>query len=658
MKETFYDYVKVPELVVKLKEFGYDLDEEWVYWSLPYSSMGRSGYLKDGEIPDCYYHSVKETVKILDDLKECNIVARLRERGYEVEEAWIKHFPRKKEKDKYYYDIEIIVALLNSISHHNLQAKLEERGYKMDKEAIYDIYLNSPSQYNSTKYEFKIFDLDKVIQYIQAPKEKDLQRLLKERGYDLDNDYITHLQDKYLGHDSETGYTCIKIDPIIQYINSVNEYNLPSKLKERGYDIDATDLSAISEERDLSSYNNFFEEYDLEKVIAFLDENPPQNIMKIMEKKTDERGTTNLFGDSPKDFFSESSNGYSHFPIMKWYAEKFNTIPDICFTGVVSTFSLLDDYATKIKWYFKALVYDEHISDCHSHKVLRSFSAENKRENITEALIELEEGYYLLLFEGHHNYENCEMYANSCIFYKEGKHDISYLLRYLADQYVVHTERGSLGLLFHDHNGFNTVDFKIPQPEIDFNLHYNKGFKEVHNTILTALNRGKGKGLVLLHGKPGTGKTSYIRYLINSVSKNKIFVPPNLTEVLSDPGFIPFLISNPDCILFVEDAENVLRSREDHQNNQAVSNVLNITDGLLSDCLNIQIVATFNTNLKNVDPALLRKGRLIAQYEFDELAPERAEKLADHLKVWLDNTSHLTLADIYATKAAQQPLDD
>ena len=155
---------------------------------------------------------------------------------------------------------------------------------------------------------------------------------------------------------------------------------------------------------------------------------------------------------------------------------------------------------------------------------------------------------------------------------------------------------------------------------------------------------------MLLHGKPGTGKTTYIRYLINKINKNKIFVPPNLTELLSDPGFIPFLMENPNSILFVEDAENVLRSREDGHHNQAVSNVLNITDGLLSDCLNIQIVATFNTNIKNIDPALLRKGRLIAQYEFKPLVPERAEKLADSLKIWLDDIDNLTVADIYAAK--------
>ena len=219
---------------------------------------------------------------------------------------------------------------------------------------------------------------------------------------------------------------------------------------------------------------------------------------------------------------------------------------------------------------------------------------------------------------------------------------------------MVHYDTGTLGLLYFNAGEFQTSEFNIPEPELNLNLHYNNGFSKVHDTIYDALSTENGKGLVLLHGKPGTGKTTYIRYLINQIDKNKIFIPPNLTELLADPGFIPFLMSNKDCVLFIEDAENVLRSREDGSNNQAVSNILNITDGLLSDCLNIQIVATFNTNLKNIDSALLRKGRLIAQYEFNELQPERAEELADSMKVWLEDTRGLTLADIYAIKAKQQ----
>ena len=46
------------------------------------------------------------------------------------------------------------------------------------------------------------------------------------------------------------------------------------------------------------------------------------------------------------------------------------------------------------------------------------------------------------------------------------------------------------------------------------------------------------KGLVLLHGLPGTGKTSYIRYLIRQLDKEVIFIPPNMAYALTNPDFI------------------------------------------------------------------------------------------------------------------------
>jgi ATP-dependent 26S proteasome regulatory subunit len=64
--------------------------------------------------------------------------------------------------------------------------------------------------------------------------------------------------------------------------------------------------------------------------------------------------------------------------------------------------------------------------------------------------------------------------------------------------------------------------------------------------------------------------------------------------------------------------------------NAAVSNLLNISDGLLSDFLNVQLICTFNNSLTMVDSALMRKGRLIAKYEFGKLSVEKAKVLSKH----------------------------
>ena len=61
-----------------------------------------------------------------------------------------------------------------------------------------------------------------------------------------------------------------------------------------------------------------------------------------------------------------------------------------------------------------------------------------------------------------------------------------------------------------------------------------------------------------------------------------------------------------------------------------------------------QIIATFNCDLTIIDPALLRKGRLIANYEFNKLDLESSKVLSDKLGFGSENvTEGLTLAEIY-----------
>jgi len=588
------------ELPVRLKELGYNIDPAFVEY-IPIGERGhrcQRGVLTNGKIPSVWYYELENVKKFLDDLAEYNLTARLKERGYEIRPGWEKYFPREFIDGKYCYNLEKVILYLNSITICNIKDKL------------------------------------------------------KELGYDIDDDYAYHIR-LYCGsyaNSADKSFSCLKLEEVVDYINSANRYNLEEKLKERGYVVDRHCLRRIKDEYDLYDYSKSPHVFDLEKVVGYIINHPIIKVKMNNNELPEDDPSKYFSGDRLKDLYGLTGNSFSHFPILKWYSEKYNTIPDVCHIGEIYIDDLLEDEDYKVRWSYKGFTDysgEEHMG----HEMLRMFERDQMCEYFMEALVEIEDGMFLLLYDGELDPKNEFLQAIAVLFYKEGKHDPSDILHFVSDKYVTHDDRGSLGLLFHGRNGFSTRDFTIPMPVIDFNLNYNKGFEEVNNTIYLALSMQKGKGLVLLHGKPGTGKTTYIRYLINRLNKNKIFIPPNLTEMLSDPGFIPFLMDNPDCVLFVEDAENVLRSREDGQNNQAVSNILNITDGLLSDCLNIQIVATFNTHLKNIDEALLRKGRLIAQYEFTSLKPDRAEMLADSLNVWLDDTDDLTLADIYAAKA-------
>jgi hypothetical protein len=142
--------------------------------------------------------------------------------------------------------------------------------------------------------------------------------------------------------------------------------------------------------------------------------------------------------------------------------------------------------------------------------------------------------------------------------------------------------------------------------------------------------------------------TTYLRYLTKQIKeKNVLFIPPSMAEMLSEPSIIPFLMDNRNSILLIEDAERVIADREGKGSPAGVSNILNLTDGILGDCLNIQVIATFNMKRERIDSALLRKGRLICEHKFDKLNIEDTNTLLTHLKKGICSDKPLTLADIY-----------
>lgn len=203
-----------------------------------------------------------------------------------------------------------------------------------------------------------------------------------------------------------------------------------------------------------------------------------------------------------------------------------------------------------------------------------------------------------------------------------------------------------MSILVQTPHGIGIERVDITKPKLKIADNYNEDFKEIHKTIIERLSKRNAKGLVLLHGEPGTGKTSYIRYLIASVKKNVIFLPPNMASALTNPELVPILLENKNSIFVIEDAEDIVINRENNKNSP-VSALLNISDGLLSDFLNIQLVCTFNTDVSKIDTALIRKGRLIAKYDFKKLEAKKANALSK--KLGFDSTfiSPMSLTDIY-----------
>ncbi len=205
-------------------------------------------------------------------------------------------------------------------------------------------------------------------------------------------------------------------------------------------------------------------------------------------------------------------------------------------------------------------------------------------------------------------------------------------------------------------------DFEIR----DLDVNYGYGFQQFHTELMQRFNSST-KGLVLFHGEPGTGKTYYIRHLLRKMVDNRkvvIYMPPNMVDHLTEPAFMTFLAAEVRdfsaagnfCVLLIEDAEPLLAKRQEGVRIQGVTNLLNLSDGLLNDMLNLQIICTFNVDLKKLDSALLRPGRLIARKEFKPLSELDANLLAQRLGIKHHFTAPATLSEIYAMRKNQNTL--
>ena len=209
-------------------------------------------------------------------------------------------------------------------------------------------------------------------------------------------------------------------------------------------------------------------------------------------------------------------------------------------------------------------------------------------------------------------------------------------------------KKANIQLVKSEMGHLDTEEYDLFVPPINLKLNYGESFVKVNDVIVQKLNENNGKGIILLHGDPGTGKTSYIKYLTTLVKeKDILFIPPSMAEMLSEPSIIPFLMDHKNSILIIEDAERVIADREGNGSPAGVSNILNLTDGILGDCLNIQVIATFNMKREKIDQALLRKGRLIAEHKFGNLSIIDTNKLLKHIEKDFKSKETMCLADIY-----------
>lgn len=220
--------------------------------------------------------------------------------------------------------------------------------------------------------------------------------------------------------------------------------------------------------------------------------------------------------------------------------------------------------------------------------------------------------------------------------------------------------------LMNPRGGAQTYTRQIDAPAWgDIELNYASTAVEQLGKILAGGPSGLRGKVGVLTGPPGAGKTTLLRCFARmwrGLAEFTYITDPH--RLFAEPGYLLDLILNHfqgDVwnVLVVEDAEKyiAMRDRVTTQSNllqeDTLSTLLNLGDGMLGQGLKIRIIFTTNASDKNIDPAVTRPGRCFMDIDIppmpkDEAAAWLAEKGLDpesYAGQWTGDG--ILLADLY-----------
>lgn len=188
-----------------------------------------------------------------------------------------------------------------------------------------------------------------------------------------------------------------------------------------------------------------------------------------------------------------------------------------------------------------------------------------------------------------------------------------------------------LNTIYISPNGLEIEPITRVNLDENVDLFFNEKTLKSVNKLCKSIKKSD-KGLSILYGQRGSGKTSIINYITDKVDRIVIYIPNSLLEAtLNNSEFKSFLKKFHKPIIVIDDCEMIFNELFS-KSNIYVNNLLQMVEGLLSDSIQVNIITIFNVDDEDeIDHVLLECNSLIDAIEFEYLNEEESNDLSKHL---------------------------